>query len=191
MKKSALLTLVFTSLLAFNTIGQTSWSLDKAHGKVGFTITHLMISEVEGWFKNFDAKITGNNDDYSDASVEMTAQIISINTDNDKRDEHLKSADFFDATKYPTLTFKSKSFKKVGDNKYKVTGNLTIHGVTKSIELDATARTGVNPMSKKTVTGFKITGTLKRSDFALGNTFPAAILSDEVALIANAEFNKD
>ena len=116
---------------------------------------------------------------------------MSINTDNEQRDTHLKSPDFFDAAKFATLTFKSKSFKKVKDNTYKVTGDLTMHGVTKTVELDAVARIGTNPMSKKTVAGFKIAGTLKRSDFGIGASMPASMLSEEIAIIANAEFAKN
>ena len=177
--------------MGFRAVEQSTWNLDKSHAKIGFTISHLMISEVEGWFKNFDAKITATKEDFTDATVEMTAQVNIINTDDDKRDAHLKSADFFDITKYPTLTFKSKSFRKVGDKKYKVTGDLTMHGVTKSVELDATANTGVHPMTKKYIAGLKITGTLKRSDFGIGAKFPSAMLGDEINITANAEFIKE
>ena len=188
MKKITLFTAAV--MISMATFAQ-SWSLDKAHAKLGFTITHLMVSEVEGTFKNFDITLNATKDDFSDATISLTADVNSINTDNEKRDGHLKSPDFFDAAKYPTLTFKSKSFKKVKDNMYKVTGDLTMHGVTKSVELDAVARMGTNPMSKKTVAGFKISGTLKRSDFAIGASMPTAVVSEEVALIANAEFAKN
>src|SRR5687767_3259509 len=92
--------------------GQT-WSLDKAHAKLGFSVKHLLISNVEGNFKSFDAKITSSKDDFSDAIIELTADINSIDTDNDQRDTHLKGADFFDAANHGTLSFKSRSFKKV------------------------------------------------------------------------------
>jgi polyisoprenoid-binding protein YceI len=165
--------------------------LDKAHAKLGFTVTHLMISEVEGWFKTFDAKITSSKEDFSDAVIEMTADVNSINTDNEQRDTHLKGPDFFDATKFPSITFKSKSFKKVSGNNYKATGELTMHGVTKTIELDVIYRSAIHPMTKKQVAGFKISGKLKRSDFGIGASMPEAMLSDEVAVIANAEFIKN
>jgi polyisoprenoid-binding protein YceI len=167
-----------------------SWSLDKAHAKLGFTISHMTVSDVEGFFKQFDAKITATGSDFTDAKVEMTAQVGSINTDNDKRDEHLKSPDFFDASKFGTVTFTSTSFKKKGSD-YVVKGNLTMHGITKQIELKAVCKTAMNPMSKKEVAGFKITGTIKRKDFGIGESMPAAMLGEEVAVLANVEFSKD
>ena len=191
MKKTILIAASLVVLFAFKPAESTKWSLDKNHAKLGFTITHLMVSDVEGWFKTFNATLTSTKDDFSDATVEMTAEVASVNTDNDKRDEHLKSADFFDATKFTTLTFKSKSFKKVKDNNYKVIGDLTMHGITKTVELDAMCRMGTNPMSKKTVAGFKITGTVNRADFSLASSMPPAMLSEEVAIIANTEFDKD
>ncbi len=176
---------------SFKAIDPSTWTLDKNHAKLGFSITHMMVSDVEGSFKTFDAKITGAKDDFSDAVVEMTADVNSITTDNEKRDAHLKSDAFFDAAKFPTLSFKSKSFKKVDGNNYKVTGDLTMHGVTKPVELTAVCRMGMNPMSKKAVAGFKISGTIKRTDFGVGASMGAAMLSDEVTLMANAEFGKE
>lgn len=178
-------------LFAFKPVNPATWSLDKAHAKLGFTITHLMVSEVEGSFKSFESKITTSKEDFSDAVVELTADVNSVTTDNDNRDNHIKGPDFFDAAKYPTLSFKSKSFKKMADGNYKVTGDLTLHGVTKPVELIAFARSGTHPMNKKPITGFKVTGTIKRSDFNLSVSTPGSILSDEVNLIANAEFSKD
>jgi len=150
-----------------------------------------MVSDVEGSFKNFDAKITASKEDFTDAVVELSADVASVNTDNEKRDQHLVSEDFFDAAKYPKLTFKSTSVKKVSGNKYKVAGNLTFHGVTKPVTLDATLRGVItNPQSKKTIAGFKVSGTIKRADFNFGAKYPNAMLSDEVVLNANTEFVK-
>ena len=191
MKKIIFVAATAVAFLAFKPIENSTWALDKAHAKLGFTVTHMMVSEVEGFFKKFDATVTSTKEDFSDAVVDMSAEVASINTDNEQRDTHLKSPDFFDAAKFPTITFKSKSFKKVRDNMYKVTGDLTMHGVTKSVELDAFARTGTNPMSKKTVAGFKITGKIKRAEFGLGASMPEAMLSDEIAIVANAEFGKN
>jgi polyisoprenoid-binding protein YceI len=189
MKKTALIVAVCT-VLSLTGFAQT-WTLDPAHSKLGFSVTHMMISDVEGSFTSFNAKITASKDDFSDAVVELTADASSVNTANEKRDTHLKSEDFFDVAKYNSLTFKSKSFQKVGENKYKVTGDLTLHGVTRPVTLDATLRgTTVNPMTKKATAGFKVTGTIKRSDFSFGSKFPNAMLSDEVAITANTEFVK-
>lgn len=170
--------------------GQT-WSLDKSHAKLGFSVKHLLISNVEGNFKTFDATITSEKDDFSDAIIELTADVNSINTDNEQRDNHLKSPDFFDAPNHSTLTFKSKSLKKIADKKYKLTGDLTLHGVTKSVALDVTFNgTAVHPYTKKTLAGFKVSGVLKRSDFGIGNATPGAVVSDEVEISTNVEFIK-
>jgi len=192
MKKLVLVAaLLSTTLFAFKPAAEFIWGADTAHSKLGFEITHLMISDVEGSFKNFESKITASKDDFSDAVVELSADVNSVNTDNEKRDAHLLNADFFDAAKYPKLTFKSTSFKKVSNNKYKVAGNLTFHGVTKPVVLDATLR-GIsnNPATKATIAGFKVTGTIKRSDFNFGTKYATAMLSEEVTLNANTEFVK-
>jgi polyisoprenoid-binding protein YceI len=193
MKKIATITIVAVTalLFAFKTTENATWSLDKAHAKLGFTITHLMVSDVEGWFKTFEAKVTSSKEDFSDAVAEMTADINSINTDNEQRDKHLKSPDFFDAAKYPAITFKSKTFKKVDEKNYKVTGDLTMHGITKTVDLDAICKIGTNPMNKQTIVGFKITGMIKRSDFGIGTSMTSAMLGDEVSIVANAEFIKN
>ena len=120
MKKITSLVIAAVIMLSFKSAEQSTWTLDKAHAKLGFTISHLMVSEMEGSFKSFDAKITASKEDFSDAVVEMTGDVNTINTDNEQRDGHLKGPDFFDVAKFPTITFKSKSFKKVSGNKYKL-----------------------------------------------------------------------
>lgn len=168
-----------------------TWTVDKAHARVGFTITHLMVNDVDGNFKNYDATITSVKPDFSDAVFSFTAQTNSIFTDNEQRDTHLKSPDFFDAATNPTVTFTSKSIKKTGANTFKLTGDLTMHGITKTVVLNGSYKgPAVHPMTKKPNAGFKIAGKVKRSDFNLGSSMPSAILSDEVELIANGEFQK-
>ncbi|WP_207423402.1 YceI family protein [Desertivirga brevis] len=178
------------ALLSFK-FADATWTLDKSHAKLGFSVSHMMVSDVEGSFKKFDATVKSTKDDFTDASVELSAETNSVDTDNDQRDAHVKNADFLDAEKYPTLSFKSTSVKKVADKKYKVKGNLTLHGVTKPVELNATANTGVNPMNKKTISGWKVSGIIKRSDFGIGAKVPSAVVGDEVTLNANAEFIKN
>ena len=173
------------------TYAQT-WTVDKAHSKVGFTITHLLLSEVDGNFKTFDAKVTSAKPDLSDAVMEMTADVNSINTENERRDGHLKGADWFDAAKYPTLTFKSTSFKKVEGKKYKATGDLTMHGVTKPVTLDVTLNgpiTQESPRGKQEKAGLKATGTLNRVDFGVGKS-GGAVVSEEISINVNGEFAK-
>jgi len=191
MKKTLITLFTAVALLAFKPIADGTWTVDSAHSKLNFTVTHMMVSDVEGTFKNFKATVTTSKDDFSDAVVDLTADVASINTDNDQRDGHLKSPDFFEAAKYPTLTFKSTSFKKVDDKNYKVSGNLTMHGVTKPITLNATFRGQYNnQQTGKPVAGFKVTGTLNRKDFGVGAKIPSAVVSEEVALTINTEFAK-
>ncbi len=192
MKKNTLFLLLSLSILlpSFRANDKATRTVDEKHAKLGFTITHLMVSDVEGSFKSFDATITTTADDFSDAVVEMTADVNSINTDNEMRDKDLKGPNYFDVEKFATLTFKSTSFKKVKDNTYKVTGNLTMHGVTKPVELDVLCRMGTNPRTQQPIAGFKISGTLNRKDFGIGMSAPGAVLSEEVTLLANAEFSK-
>lgn len=181
------LLVVFTSFTALDT-----WKNDKAHSQLAFTVTHLGISDVSGVFNDFDVNVTSNKADFSDAVFEMNAQIASIDTRIQQRNDHLKSADFFDASKYPTLTFKSTSIKSVGKNSYKLTGDLTLHGVTKPVTMDLKYRGQiVNQMSKALTTGFQLTGTIKRSDFNVGPRFPAPMISDEVTIKADGEFLKN
>jgi len=169
----------------------TTWKNDKMHSKLTFTATHLLISDVDGLFKNFEATITTSKPDFSDAIFELSADVSSINTEVEMRDNDLKSANYFNAATYPTITFKSTSIKPNGQNKYKLTGNLTIHGVTKSVTMDLWYRgTTENPMSKQQDAGFKLTGTLKRTDFNIGSNTPSAIVGDEIEIKADGEFGK-
>ena len=189
MKKNILMVGIMAALLAFTPDTTTKWNVDNMHATLGFSVTHMGINDIQGQFKKFSSKITASKADLTDAVVEMTAEVSSISTDVEPRDKHLKSADFFDAEKFPTISFKSSSFTKVGDKKYKVKGPLTMHGVTKDVELEATLN-GVtaNPMSKKPTSGWKVTGKIKRNDFGIGASMPEAMLSNEVTLNANAEF---
>ncbi|MCC9138479.1 YceI family protein [Pontibacter silvestris] len=188
MKNLLILVFAVLSLSAFTTLNSV-WKNDDAHSQLSFTVSHLGIADVTGTFNDFDATVTSSKPDFSDASFEMTAKTASINTRVEDRDKHLKSADFFNVEKYPTLTFKSTSVKKADKNNYKLKGNLTLNGVTKPVTMDLVYRGTVeNPMSKKQTAGFQVTGTIKRSDFNLGNGFPAPMISDEVRIKADGEF---
>jgi polyisoprenoid-binding protein YceI len=190
MNKIAIMTAAI--LFAATTSFAQTWTWDKPHSQLNFGITHLTINEIDGTFTSVDATLTASKDDLTDAQIQLTADVNSINTGNDQRNTHLKSADFFDAAQFGTLTFKSTSFQKVADKTYKLAGSLSFHGVTKPVVLDVIYNGNiVNPMSKKTTAGFKITGTIKRSDFGIAPSFPVAALSDEVKLNANAEFVKN
>ncbi|MEW6470030.1 MAG: YceI family protein [Bacteroidota bacterium] len=178
-------------VLSFQPAETGKWTMDKAHSKLRFTISHLTVSEVDGWFRDFDIKLNSSKDDFSDAVVEATINVNSIDTDNEQRDKHLLSADFFDAAKYPTITFKSKGLKKTEDKKYILSGDLTMHGVTKPIEVAVAGMTITHPQTKKTVAGFKAVTKVKRSDFGIGESFGNATVGDEVTITANLEFIKD
>ncbi len=183
----------FVMLFALSLAGfAQSWTNDPAHSRLGFVVKHMTISEVSGRFTDFAVKVNAKKADYSDLNIDVTAKIASINTDVEARDKHLKSADFFDNDKYPNLTFKSVSHTKITKNKYKLVGNLTMHGITKSVSLDVIYNGEVvNPMSKKTTFGFKITGLVKRSDFGIGPKFQDMFISENVKIVADAEFTKD
>lgn len=183
---------ILAAALLFSSVGAfaQTWTLDKAHSNLGFTVTHMMLSEVDGKFQNFDVNMTSSKPDFTDAQIDLTADTKSIYTNQEKRDAHLKSADFFEVDKYPTMSFKSKSISKVSGNKYKLMGDLTMHGVTKPVTLDAVITGPVtNPQNKKTLAGFKVTGEVKRADFTLG-TIPTAVVSDEIGIRASGELVK-
>jgi polyisoprenoid-binding protein YceI len=183
---------ISAAFLLFATAGfAQDWTWDKAHSQLNFGITHMGINEIDGTFSTADAKMTASKEDLTDAQITLTAEVGSINTGNEQRNNHLKSDAFFDATKYGTLTFTSTSFTKVDGKNYKLEGNLTLHGVTKPVTLNVTFNgTVTNPMNHKTSAGFKVTGTIKRTDFGIGTGFPTNMLSDEVMLNANVEFVK-
>ena len=187
----AITVITAAALLSFTTLN-SSWKSDSVHSRFGFSVTHLGIASFNGQFKNYTITVSNTAADFSDAVIELSAEVGSIDTDNEMRDEHLKGADFFDAAKYPQLTFKSTSFKKVKGKSYKLTGDLTLHGVTKKVELDVTYNgSATNPQSKKELAGFKVSGFIKRSDFGIATGMPAAMLSDEVAIAGDFELVKD
>jgi polyisoprenoid-binding protein YceI len=134
-------------------------------------------------------KVSTSKADFSDAQFELSTDVASIDTEVEMRDNHLKSPDFFDAVKYPKMIFKSTGIQPAGKDKYKLNGNLTLHGITKPVTMDLWYRGTVeNPMSKKPTSGFQVTGTIKRSDFGIGEKFPAPMISDEVRIKADGEF---
>lgn len=186
MKRIAIFIYAFLVLTAFTT-AVTTWKNDKPHSQLGFTITHLGISDVSGTFNDFDVTVTSSKSDFSDAIFELTANVGSIDTRVEARNNHLKSADFFDVKKYPEMTFKSTSIKKEATDKYKLLGNLTIRDITKPITMDLIYR-GTIENQKVPVAGFQLTGTIKRSDFNVGPGFPAPMLSDDVRIKADGEF---
>lgn len=181
---------LFLSFLSLNVFAQSTWKADKAHSQVSFGITHLGISEVEGLFNEFDATIEASKQDFSDAKYTVEIMVPSIDTGVEMRDNHLRNADFFDVENHPKMTFTSTSSEKVGEGKYEVIGDLTFLGITKSITLDVWHRGTVKDQKGNSVSGFAISGNVKRSDYGLGPKFPEAVLSDTVVIDVDAEFKK-
>jgi polyisoprenoid-binding protein YceI len=171
----------------------TKWNLDKAHSNVKFTVTHMVVSEVDGAFKIFEGSLEHTKPDYSDAKISFSVDVNSVNTDNENRDKHLKSPDFFDVAKFPAMKFESTSFKPLGDNKYKLDGNLTIKDVTKPVSFDVTyGGTIKTPQGNKA--GFKAKATINRFDFNLkwdrATEAGSLVVAKEVEVVINTEFNE-
>jgi polyisoprenoid-binding protein YceI len=172
----------------------THWEIDSTHSEVNFKVKHLLVSTVRGHFDKYEASIETNKDDFSDAKIKFEADTNSINTQNDQRDAHLKSADFFDAANHPKMTFISTSVKKLSEHELEVKGNLTIRGISKEVTLDVIYNGTVAGFGGLQVAGFEIRGKLNRFDFGLQwNALTEAggvVVSNEVKIEILAEFNK-
>lgn len=172
-----------------------TWSLDPTHSELQFKIKHLMISTVTGQFNQFKASIESESDDFANATVHFEATVESISTNNEQRDAHLKNGDFFDAIKYPLISFESEKMEKVNEDEYKLHGTLTIRGVSKKIILGAEFGGRTKDPWGNTRTGFAVTGKINRQDF--GMSFGAVsetgglLLGDEVKINANVQFVKE
>ncbi len=165
MKKTLIAAALVLSQLAL--FAQTKWTVDPVHSSAKFTVTHLVISEVEGNFRKFNGSMTTAKPDFTDAVVDFTIDVSSVNTDNDMRDKHLKSDDFFNTEKYPNMVFKSTSMKKLTGNKYALMGNLTIRDVTKPVKFDVTYGGTAKDAYGNTKAGFKATTVINRFDYGL------------------------
>lgn len=171
-----------------------TYKIDAAHSEVTFKVKHLMIASVTGQFKQFDGSLVAEKGDFTDAKVNFEADVNSITTGNEQRDGHLKSDDFFAADKFPKLTFLSTDIQKLSDEKYNLTGNLTIRDVTKTVILDVTYGGQIVDPWGQTKLGFEVEGKINRKDFNL--TWSATtetggiVVSDEVKLHMNIELAK-
>jgi polyisoprenoid-binding protein YceI len=145
----------------------TKWAIDPMHSEVQFKVKHLVISNVTGSFKNFEGTVETEGDDFSNAKINFSVDVNSINTNQEQRDGHLKSADFFDAEKYPHITFESTSVTKESDEDYKLTGNLTIKGVTNPVTLEVEHGGIAADFYGNTKAGFEIEGKINRKAFGL------------------------
>ncbi|HSH66060.1 MAG TPA: YceI family protein [Bacteroidia bacterium] len=148
-------------------IQSMNWAVDKAHSKIGFTARHMVISQVHGQFDSFNVTAESNGENFEDSKVQVEIDVASINTGIADRDNHLRSADFFDVEKYPKIYFKSKSLKVVDEEDFKLIGDLTIKDITKEVELDVEfGGQVVDPWGNNRV-GFRISGKVDRFDFDL------------------------
>lgn len=188
--KKLILSAAVLATFSFTAIEVTNWGIDASHSRLGFSLNHQGIAELQGEFKKVDVEVSASAADFSDAKIELTAQANSINTGSEGRDSHLQTPDFLDAAQFATITFKSSSMKKVGDKDYIVTGDLTMHGITKTIELKARHNATIQTKQGVDVAGFKVTGTIKRTDFGVGVSFPTTIASDEMQLNADIEISR-
>ncbi len=189
--KSLLTALLVVASVA--TFGQQKWTVDPSHSGVNFTVTHMMISEVDGRFTKFDGNIDSKIGDFNNAKVNFTVDVNSINTDNEMRDKHLKSDDFFNAEKYPSMTFTSTSFKNIKGNKYVLEGNLTLRDVTKKVKFNVTYL-GTAKSQHGALAGFKATTVIDRLAYGLKwNVLTEAggtMVGKDITINLNMEFHE-
>ena len=168
----------------------SEWQIDPAHTTVGFTVRHMGISNVHGRFTKVSGSATVDDSDMTKSSVNATMDIASITTGNDSRDNDLRSPNYFDAAQFPTMTFKSKSITKNGDNKLKIVGDLTIKGVTKEVTLDVDGPSSPVKMGPNQRRGLSASTSVNRKDFGVGAKTPAAMVGEEIKIEIDAELTQ-
>ena len=168
MKRSlSVLVMSFLFAIIFQSAGaQTKWTIDKSHTNVKFAVTHMVVSEVEGNFKMFDGTVEQTKPDFTDAKINFTVDVASVNTDNERRDGHLKGDDFFNAEKFPQMKFVSTAMKPLGNNKFQLSGNLTIRDITKPVVFDVSYGGTINAGQGRK-SGFKAKATIDRFNYNL------------------------
>ncbi len=174
---------------------KTKWVIDPAHSEINFKVKHLVIANVTGGFDKFDAVVYTDGEDFNDAQVQFKADVNSINTNQPDRDNHLKSPDFFDVANHPELTFVSKSLRKKNESGFVLSGDLTIRGTTKHVELEGEFGGIIKDPYGNIKAGFELTGKVNRRDFGLHwNAVTEAggvVVSDEIKLMMNIELAKN
>jgi len=194
MKKQLFNLAAFLLLGASSAVAQTTWKVDKSHSNVKFAVSHMVVSEVEGSFRMFDGSLVASKADLSDAVINFSVDVNSVNTDNERRDVHLKGDDFFNAEKFPKMSFVSKSMKPLGNNKYALTGDLTIRDITKTVTFDVTFGGQVNTQNGGAKAGFKAKATIDRLAFGLkwdkALETGSLVVGKEVAITILVEMDK-
>jgi polyisoprenoid-binding protein YceI len=175
-------------------MSNTKWVIDPAHSEIHFKVKHLLIATVTGQFNKFECVVETDGDNFLTAKVHFSADINSISTNNEQRDAHLRTNDFFDATHHPKLTFEGTKMEKTGEDEYKLYGTLTMRGVSKEIVLNAEyGGTTIDPWGQTRV-GFEVTGKINRKDFGVSFSMVSEtgsiLLGEEVKVLANTEFVK-
>lgn len=168
-------------------MSKTKWNLDPSHSEVTFKVKHMMITNVSGSFKEFSVDATTDGEDFTKPDISFTAKTASVDTASEQRDGHLKSGDFFDAEKFPEITFKATSYEKKSDNDYLLKGDLTIKDVTKNISLDVEYGGIQKDPWGNLKAGFTISGKINRKDFGL--TWNAALETGGVMVSEEVKVN--
>jgi polyisoprenoid-binding protein YceI len=172
----------------------TKWVLDPTHSEVQFKVKHLMISNVTGFFKKFEGTVETNGDDFTTAKIHFSADVDSINTNNEQRDGHLKTGDFFDAAAHPQIKFESTKLEKIITENYKLHGTLNMKGVSKATVLDVDFGGIAKDMRGNTRAGFTVTGKINRQDFGISFSAPTEtgglVLGNDINLHSNIQFIK-
>ncbi len=173
------------------TATKTTWNIDPTHSEIQFKVKHLVISTVTGHFRQFEGTVETEGDEFETATVRFSADTASVDTNQPQRDEHLRSADFFESEKYPKMSFESTGVEKTGEGTYKITGNLTIKGTTKPIELKAEYGGSMTDFYGNYKSGFEITGKVNRKEYGLNwsavTEAGGIVVGDEVKLALNVQ----
>ena len=185
------LTIIIAAIISTTAFSQSKWTLDKAHTDIGFTTTHMKITEVYGEFKEFDGEVVTTSEDFDGSEIVFSAKVESIDTENSKRDEHLRSDDFFNAEKYPEIKFHGKIVKE--SNKYFLVGDFTIRDITEKVRFDVKYNGSIEVWGGKKA-GFKISGTIDRFDYDLkwdrAIEDGGLIVGNEVLITCNIELDQ-
>ncbi len=175
-------------------MASTKWILDPTHAEIQFKVRHLMITHITGSFGKFNADVETEGENFETAKVSFTAEVDSITTNNEQRDGHLKSADFFETSKYPVLTFTSTKLERITGEEYTLYGAMTFHGITKNINLHVIHGGVIKDPWGNTRTGFTVEGKINRKDFGLvwnaATEAGGVVVGDEVKIHVSVEFVK-
>jgi len=182
--------MLFLLVMSISIYAQQAWTQDPAHSRVAFTVIHNGISDITGVFQKFDLKLSSIQPDLSDAKINFTVDVNSIDTAVEARDNHLKSADFFNVEKYPTISFHSTSVKKLKENTYELKGNLNMNDITKPAKMTMVYRGDLQNKDGSVTKGLQVYGDINRADWNIGPKFPKNIISEIVRIKGDFEIHQ-